>query len=55
MAQANPNSTAIPYHRLVRRHGRSTTLAQGIDPEILREVIRGFQDASAGAVVRFDG
>jgi class 3 adenylate cyclase/tetratricopeptide (TPR) repeat protein len=33
----------------------STALAQGMDPEDLREVIRGFQDAAAGAVVRFDG
>jgi class 3 adenylate cyclase/tetratricopeptide (TPR) repeat protein len=33
----------------------STALAQGMDPEDLRDVIRGFQDAAAGAVVRFDG
>jgi class 3 adenylate cyclase/tetratricopeptide (TPR) repeat protein len=33
----------------------STALSQGMDPEELREVIRSFQDAAAGAVARFDG
>src|SRR5262249_34021560 len=33
----------------------STALSQGMDPEELREVIRAFQDAAAGAVARFDG
>ena len=33
----------------------STALAQGMDPEELRDVMRGFQNAAAGAVVRFDG
>ncbi|HEX2888006.1 AAA family ATPase [Vineibacter terrae] len=33
----------------------STALSQDMDPEELREVIRGFQDAAAGAVARFDG
>jgi class 3 adenylate cyclase/tetratricopeptide (TPR) repeat protein len=33
----------------------STALSQRMDPEELREVIRGFQDAAAVAVARFDG
>ncbi|MCW5860795.1 MAG: hypothetical protein KIS63_21050, partial [Caldilineales bacterium] len=33
----------------------STALSQGMDPEAFRDVIRGFQDATAGAVARFDG
>ena len=33
----------------------STALSQRMDPEELGEVIRGFQDAAAGAVARFDG
>jgi class 3 adenylate cyclase len=33
----------------------STALSQGMDPEDLRAVIRSFQDAAAGAIVRFEG
>jgi class 3 adenylate cyclase len=33
----------------------STALAARLDPEDLREVIRGFQDACVGAIARFDG
>ncbi len=33
----------------------STALAQGMDPEELRGVIRGFQDAAAGAITRYEG
>ena len=33
----------------------STELAARLDPEDLREVIRAYQDACAGAIVRFDG
>jgi class 3 adenylate cyclase len=33
----------------------STALSQRLDPEDLRQVIRSFQDAVAGAVARFDG
>ena len=33
----------------------STELAGCLDPEDLREVIRAYQDACAGAIVRFEG
>jgi class 3 adenylate cyclase/tetratricopeptide (TPR) repeat protein len=33
----------------------STALAARLDPEDMREVIRGFQDRAAGEVARFDG
>lgn len=33
----------------------STALSSRLDPEDLREVIRGFQDACAGVITRFDG
>src|SRR5262245_21147026 len=33
----------------------STPLSQQLDPEQLRDVIRAYQDACAGAVSRFDG
>ena len=33
----------------------STALAERLDPEELREVLRAYQDAVAGAVVRFEG
>jgi class 3 adenylate cyclase len=33
----------------------STALSHGMDPEELREIIRGFQDSVAGAIARFDG
>jgi class 3 adenylate cyclase len=33
----------------------STTLAAGLDPEDWREVVRGYQEAAARAVERFEG
>ena len=33
----------------------STALSQQLDPEVLREVIRGYQEVCAGAVARFEG
>jgi class 3 adenylate cyclase len=33
----------------------STALSQQLDPEDLRDVIRGYQEVCAGAVGRFDG
>lgn len=33
----------------------STSLAERLDPEDLREVIRAYQDACAGVISRFDG
>ena len=33
----------------------STALSQQLDPEELRDVIRGYQEVCAGAVSRFDG
>lgn len=33
----------------------STRLAAGLDPEDWRDLVRGYQDAAAGAVERFDG
>jgi len=33
----------------------STTLSAQLDPEDMREVIRGYQDACAGVITRFDG
>ncbi len=33
----------------------STAMAQAMDPEELRGVIRGFQDATAGAITRYEG
>ncbi|WP_161862889.1 ATP-binding protein [Algicella marina] len=33
----------------------STALAERLDPEDMRDVIRAFQDATAGVVTRFDG
>ena len=33
----------------------STALSQQLDPEVLRDVIRGYQEVCAGAVGRFEG
>ena len=33
----------------------STALSQRFDPEVLRDVIRGYQEVCAGAVGRFEG
>lgn len=33
----------------------STALSQRLDPEVLRDVIRSYQEVSAGAVTRFEG
>ena len=33
----------------------STALSQQLDPEVLRDVIRSYQEVCAGAVSRFDG
>ncbi len=33
----------------------STALSEKLDPEDLREVMRAYQDACAGAIGRFDG
>ena len=33
----------------------STALSQQLDPEVLRDVIRSYQEVCAGAVARFEG
>ena len=50
-AQAERRQLTVMFADLVG----STALAERLDPEELREVLRAYQDAVAGAVVRFEG
>ena len=58
-----PSSPTVAAPEAERRHLTvlfcdlvgSTELATCLDPEDLREVIRAYQDACAGAIVRFEG
>lgn len=63
LARAQPENVSTPRQEAERRQltvlfcdlAGSTPLSQRVDPEVLSDIIRAYQDACAGAITRWNG